>query len=91
MVDDGFFLWDGTEEELKQFIQHCNDFHPTIQFTFEYRFECKSVNLLDMIIWMYSNGFIQTDLFLRKLAGKTDIFFPAVLIQNIQVKESLSV
>ena len=62
-IDDGFFLWDGTEEELKQFIQHCNNFHPTIKFTFEYTFESKSVNFLDMIIWKDSSGFIQTDLF----------------------------
>ena len=28
-IDDGFFLWDGTEKELIQFIQHCNNFHPS--------------------------------------------------------------
>ena len=61
-IDDGFFLWDGTEEELKEFIQHCNSFHPTIKFTFEYSFETKSVNFLDTIIWIDEDGFIQTDL-----------------------------
>ena len=50
------------------FIKHCNSFHHSIKFTFEYSFETKSVNFLDMIIWIDINGFLQTDLF--KKAGK---------------------
>ena len=34
-IDDIFFIWYGTEDELKEFMQHCNSFHPTIKFTFE--------------------------------------------------------
>ena len=35
-IDDCFFIWYGTEDELKEFMQHCNSFHPTIKFTFNY-------------------------------------------------------
>ena len=33
-IDDIFFLWYGTEEELLRFIQDCNTSHETIKFTF---------------------------------------------------------
>ena len=35
-IDDIFFIWKGSEEELNEFIEHCNNYHPTIKFTFEY-------------------------------------------------------
>ena len=75
-IDDVFFLWDGTEEELKEFIQHCNSFHHSIKFTFEYSFETKSVNFLDMIIWIDCAGFIQTDLF-KKAGRKNQCLLPS--------------
>ena len=32
-VDDIFFIWKGSEEELKEFMEHSNQFHPTIKIT----------------------------------------------------------
>ena len=32
-IDDIFFQWYGTEEELLRFIEHCNNSHETIKFT----------------------------------------------------------
>ena len=75
-IDDGFFLWDGTKEELSEFIKHCNSFHPTIKFTFEFNFETKSVNFLDMVIWIDDNGMIQTDLF-KKAGRKNQYLLPS--------------
>ena len=60
-IDDMFFIWYGTEEELLKFIEHCNNFHETIKFEFSCNFKTKSVDFLDMTI--DHNGFIQTDLF----------------------------
>ena len=42
-----------------------NNFHPSIKFTCEYSFETRSVNFLDMRIYVDSDGFIQTDLFTK--------------------------
>ena len=67
-IDDGFFLWYGTEEELLKFIEHCNSSHETIKFTFEYNFQTRSVDFLDIHIWIDHDGWIQTDLFQK--AGK---------------------
>jgi hypothetical protein len=67
-IDDMFFIWYGTEEELLHFIEHCNNFHETIKFEFSYNFKTRAVDFLDMTIWIDHNGFIQTDLF--KKPGK---------------------
>ena len=62
-IDDIFFIWKGSEEELKEFMEHCNNFHPTIKFTFDYNIHTRSVNFLDIHMWIDSNGYIQTDLY----------------------------
>jgi hypothetical protein len=62
-IDDIFFIWYGTEEELKEFMQHCNSVHPTIKFTFQYDLVTRSVDFLDIHIWIDRAGIIQTDLF----------------------------
>ena len=43
-IDDIFFIWKGSEEELIEFMEHCNNFHPTIKFTFEYNINTRAVN-----------------------------------------------
>ena len=35
-IDDIFFLWNGTESALIQFIDNLNQKHPTIKFEFTY-------------------------------------------------------
>ena len=62
-IDDIFFVWRGSEEELKEFMVHCNTFHPTIKFTFDYNLQTRAVNFLDIHIWIDEKGFIQTDLY----------------------------
>ena len=47
-IDDGLGITEMAEEELKDFISFCNNFHPTIKFTSE--ISGKSVNFLDMTI-----------------------------------------
>ena len=42
---------------------HCNNFHPTIKFTFDYNLQTRSVDFLDIHIWIDEKGFIQTDLY----------------------------
>ena len=49
-IDDIFFIWRGSEEELKEFMEHCNNYHPTIKFTFNYDLNTRSVEFLDIHI-----------------------------------------
>ena len=44
-IDDIFFIWKGTEQELLEFFAGVNEIHPTIKF--DYEFSKTSVNFLD--------------------------------------------
>jgi hypothetical protein len=59
-MDDYFYIWIGTEDELKCFLGSFNDFHPTIKLT--YSFSQNSVNFLDITI-AQNNGRLKTSLF----------------------------
>ena len=58
-------MWYGTEEELLRFIKHCNSAHETIKLIFNYDFKTRSVDFLDIHIWIDHKGWRQTDLFLK--------------------------
>ena len=75
-IDDIFFIWYGTEEELLKFIDHCNSSHETIKFTFNYGFKTRSVDFLDIHIWIDHEGWIQTNLF-EKAGKKCQLLLPS--------------
>ena len=68
-IDDIIFLWHGTKEELCEFIQYMNSLHPTIKFKCKegehYDFETKSVNFLDMRLFIDHDGYLQTTLYTK--------------------------
>ena len=68
-IDDIMFFWRGTETELENFISFLNLQHPTIKFEVSvgesYNFDTKSINFLDLTIWIDSEGFIQTTLYTK--------------------------
>ena len=64
-TDDIFFLWNGTEEELTDFVKYLNRFHPFLKFKASYNFTTKSVNFLDTIISITDEGFIKTTLYTK--------------------------
>ena len=61
-LDDIFFIWEHSEESLRDFIIQVNLFHPTIKFTAEYSKE--EVNFLDLNIKLI-DGELKTDLFVK--------------------------
>ena len=67
-IDDVFFIWKGTEEELQKFIEHINKQHSHIKFTASYDIKSRSVPFLDMEVSIDDNNFIQTDLHKKKTA-----------------------
>ena len=75
-IDDIFFLWYGTAEELLKFIKHCKTSHETIKFTFDYDFKTRSEDFLDIHIWIDHEGWIQTDLF-QKDGKKCQLLLPS--------------
>ena len=62
-IDDLFGIWAGTEEELLEFVEHCNNQHSFIKFKANYDIETKSVPFLDTVVSIDQNGYIQTDLY----------------------------
>ena len=66
-IDDIFFIWTGDQESLQSFMDFCNNFHPTIKFTFET--SPISANYLDLHIYLDNLRCLQTTIF-RKPADK---------------------
>ena len=61
-IDDIFFVWKGTEQELLKFFAEVNAIHPTIKF--DYEFSKNSVNFLDTKISL-SGGKLSTSVFTK--------------------------
>ena len=64
-IDDIFLIWQGSEEELKKFIEHLNKFHPFLKFKPSYNFGTKTVEFLDTVISIDKDNFIKTSLFVK--------------------------
>ena len=62
-IDDSFMIWHHGENELKQFIDKLNKFHPTIKFTCDY--SRGRVHFLDVQV-ISENNEISTDLYVKE-------------------------
>ena len=70
-VDDIFFLWNGTEKELKSFINRVNRVHPTI--TFETNYSYTEINFLDTTVKITSNNELVTTLYKKETDRNTSL------------------
>ena len=57
-IDDIFFLWHSSVEELEMFINSLNQHHSHIKFTATYDSKTKTVPFLDMQVSIDKNGHI---------------------------------
>ena len=64
-VDDLWFLFKGSQEELDEFVRFMNRQNPHIKFTVQVDFETKSVPFLDLIVYIDKDGFLQTTLYAK--------------------------
>ena len=62
-IDDLFFIWKGTEEELKRFFEDINQVHPSIKF--DYEISKTEINFLDLTIYKDSKGKLATKLYTK--------------------------
>ena len=60
-IDDIFFLFQGSEEDLKRLMDYMNSLHPSIKYTFEY--SRSHVPFLDTIVYLDSSRKLQTTLY----------------------------
>ena len=68
-IDDIFFLWNGTEEELKSFINRVNLVQPTIKFETNYSYT--EINFLDTTVKITSNNELVTALYKKETDRNT--------------------
>ena len=61
-IDDIFFIWTDSEENLNKFLNDLNEFHPNLRFTYEKSKE--KINFLDLVIKL-ADGKIVTDLYCK--------------------------
>ena len=73
---DLFFLWWGSERELCDFVDFANSILPSIKVTVEFDLKNRSVNYLDMKIFIDNQGFLRTDLY-RKETVKNSYLMPS--------------
>ena len=75
-IDDLFFIWSGTVDELEDFVSLANSLCKSIKVTVEYNKDTKAVNYLDMKIFIDGDGYIRTDLY-RKENTKNSYLLPS--------------
>ena len=63
-IDDIFLVWTHGEESLLNFLDHCNQCFPTIQFTAEHSLQ--EINFLDTTIFFNRAGTLESTLFVKK-------------------------
>ena len=78
-IDGIFFVWIHGEESLQQFLEHLNDFHPGLRFTYE--ISAHQVNFLDVLLNYRKMNFRQTYI-VRRLTV-INIFIMIPVIQNM--------
>ena len=61
-IDDIFFIWTDSEENLNKFLKDLNEFHPNLRFTYEKSKE--KINFLDLVIKL-TDGEIVTDFYCK--------------------------
>ena len=62
-IDDILFIWKGTEQELKKFLEEINLQHPTIKF--DHKYSKSMIEFLDLKIYKNSLGKLSTKIYTK--------------------------
>ena len=72
-IDDIFFIWTDGEQSLREFMDHMNNHHNIIKFTFES--SKQEVNFLDVTVKVDGKGRISTELSTRPTDKHQYLFY----------------
>ncbi len=90
-IDDIFFVWTGTAEELMDFLGFINSTTDFLRFTMEY--STQKINFLDLTIYKNEFGGLDTTIYRKPLSRNTllraDSHHPKQLINNIPIGQFL--
>ena len=92
-IDDIFFLWNGTEEELKSFINRVNRVHPTIKLETNYSYT--EINFSDTTVNITSNNELVTTMYKKGTGRNTFLhrksYHPPSTKKSIPYSQSLGI
>ena len=77
-IDDIFFIWTDTEENLDKFFEDLNKFHPNLRFTYEKLRE--KISFLDVVI----KTKITTNLFCKPRDGNQYLHYDSCHAEHIK-------
>ena len=80
-IDDIFFIWTDTAENLDEFLQDLNKFNPNLRFTYEKSRE--KINFLDVVIKI-KEGKITTNLFCKPTDGHQYLHYDSCHAEHIK-------
>ena len=80
-IDDIFFIWTDSEENLNMFLKHLNEFHPNLKFTYEKSKE--KINFLDLVIKL-TDGKIVTDLYCKSTDSHQYLHYDSCHVEHIK-------
>lgn len=56
LIDDTFYIFQGTNTIVNSFFEYVNSIHPCMQFTVEHMIIIKSINFLDLTVYVSNNN-----------------------------------
>ena len=80
-IDDIFFIWTDTEENIDKFFEDLNKFHPNLKFTYEKSRE--KINFLHIVI-KFKEDKIITDLFCKPTDGHQYLHYDSSHAEHIK-------
>ena len=80
-IDDTFFIWTDTEENLDKFLEDLNKFHHNLTFTYEKSRE--KINFLDVVIKI-KEGKITTNLSCKPTDGHQYLHYDSCNAEHIK-------
>ena len=80
-IDDIFFIWTDSEENLNKFLKDLNEFHPNLRFTYEKSKE--KINFLDLVIKL-TDGKIVTDLYCKSTDSHQYLHYDSCHAEHIK-------
>ena len=80
-IDDIFFIWTDSEENLNKFLKDLNEFHPNLKFTYEKSKE--KINFLDLVIKL-TDGKIVTDLYCKSADSHQYLHYDSCHAEHIK-------
>ena len=84
-VDDCLMAWIHGQEELERFLNHCNEQHPSIKFTWETSAHGSLVNFMDMSVSITPDGTIDYQLYQKQSDSGVNLNYDSAIPMNVKM------